>query len=169
MEKLIEILFKKHYKDIYTYLYSLCHNTSISEDLASEVFLEILKSIYSYKGKSDIKTWMFSIAKHKWYNYLKKNNKNADNNTFFEYYDIGIECIEDDFEKNIIINRINEILNDFDERTRQIVIKRIYGYSFYDISKIFGISENSARVIDFRAKERIRNILKKEELLWVKQ
>ena len=48
------------------------------------------------------------------------------------------------------------------ERTRHIVLMRIEGYSFYEIGARFGISENSARVIDFRAKAKIRKILKEE-------
>ena len=39
---------------------------------------------------------------------------------------------------------------------------RLEGYSFYEIGAAYGISESSARVIDFRAKAKIRNILKRE-------
>ena len=39
---------------------------------------------------------------------------------------------------------------------------RLEGYSFYEIGLKYNISESSARVIDFRAKSKIRNILKKE-------
>ena len=39
---------------------------------------------------------------------------------------------------------------------------RLAGYSFYEIGTKHGISENSARVIDFRTKTKIRQILKKE-------
>ena len=41
---------------------------------------------------------------------------------------------------------------------------RIEGYSFHEIGMKYGISESSARVIDFRAKEKIRKILKEEGL-----
>ena len=39
---------------------------------------------------------------------------------------------------------------------------RIAGFSFYEIGLKYGVSENSARVIDFRAKAKIRKILEKE-------
>ena len=48
------------------------------------------------------------------------------------------------------------------ERTRKIVLMRLEGYSFYEIGKKCGISESSARVVDFRTKAKIREILKKE-------
>lgn len=45
MKKLLVELFENYYKDIYTYLYSLCRDASLSEDLASEVFLEVVKPL----------------------------------------------------------------------------------------------------------------------------
>jgi RNA polymerase sigma-70 factor (ECF subfamily) len=39
------------------------------------------------------------------------------------------------------------------------------GVSYCEISEKIGISENSARVIDFRTKKWLKSILKKEELI----
>ena len=75
MKQLLAELFEHYYKDVYTYLYSLCHDASLSEDLASEVFLEVVKSISTFRGKSDIKTWIFSIARHRWFANLTKKNR----------------------------------------------------------------------------------------------
>lgn len=56
MRRLLEELFRTYHNDVYRYLYSLSHDTSISEDLASEVFLKVVKSIGTFRGESDIKT-----------------------------------------------------------------------------------------------------------------
>ena len=42
VQRLLEKLFHTYYKDIYRYLYSLTHDASLSEDLTSEVFLEVM-------------------------------------------------------------------------------------------------------------------------------
>jgi RNA polymerase sigma-70 factor (ECF subfamily) len=39
---------------------------------------------------------------------------------------------------------------------------RIEGFSYYEIAKRYEISESSARVINFRTKKKIRQILEKE-------
>ena len=52
-----------------------------------------------------------------------------------------------------------------DERTQKIISMRINGISYYEISKKIGISENSARVIDFRTKKWLKSVLEKEELI----
>ena len=45
------------------------------------------------------------------------------------------------------------------ERTARILQMRLEGYSYHEISLKCGISEASARVADFRGKEKIREIL----------
>ena len=60
------------------------------------------------------------------------------------------------------LDRIYHLLEQEPERTRNIVLMRLDGYSFYEIGQKYGISESSARVIDFRTKEKLRKILKKE-------
>ena len=62
MRQLLEAVFTAYYKDVYTYLYSLCRDASLAEDLAQEVFLEAVRSITSFRGDAEVKTWLFSIA-----------------------------------------------------------------------------------------------------------
>ncbi len=162
MQTLIKKLFHIYYKDVYAYLYSLTRSTSLSEDLASEVFLEVVKSIASFRSESDIKTWLFTIARRRWIAYLKKEKKEIQMETLLEFYEDKKQNVEKNYYQQVLLERIYELLNEEPERIRNIVLMRMQGYSYYEIGKMFDISENSARVIDFRAKTKIRNQLKKE-------
>ena len=174
MQRLLEKLFCNYYKEIYRYLYSLTHDTSLSEDLASDVFLEVVKSIASFRGEADIKTWMFSIARHKWMDYLRKKNRQVEFEVLSEL--VGEQAavednrarlsarkgIEEQYLEKELLERIGALLKEEPERTRNIVNLRLEGYSFYEIGKLQGITESSARVIYFRAKEKLRQRLEKE-------
>ena len=162
MRRLLEELFSKYYKDVYTYLYSLSRDASLSEDLAQEVFLEVVKSIATFRGESDIKTWLFSIARHKWYSYLRKHSHQIKNEALGDFLESNEKTLEERYQDEEIANRIYALLDLEPERTRSIVAMHLEGYSFYEIGVKHGISENSARVIDFRAKTKIRQTLKKE-------
>lgn len=170
IEALLKQLFTNHYKDVYCYLYHLTHDTSLSEDLTSEVFLEVVKSIASFRGESDVKTWLFSIARHKWFGYLRQKKRQVQTELLSEFYEHSLndeskeKTPEAQYNEKELRQRIYELLNLESERTKQIVLMRLDGFSFYEIGRRYGISENSARVIDFRAKAKIRQILKKEGL-----
>lgn len=69
----VQFLYQKYKNDVYAYLISLTHDKTLSEDLTSETFLGAIKSLSKYKGEADIKTWIFSIARFKWYEYIRKN------------------------------------------------------------------------------------------------
>ena len=162
MRRLLEELFSKYYKDVYTYLYSLSRDPSLSEDLAQEVFLEVVKSIATFRGESDIKTWLFSIARHKWYSYLRETSRQTNTEDLSEFMVSSEKTPEEQCQDEEVAKRIYALLDLEPERTRSIVAMRLEGYSFYEIGVKYGISENSARTIDFRAKIKIRQILKKE-------
>ena len=58
--------------------------------------------------------------------------------------------------------RVRQLLEREPPRTRRVVSMRLEGYSFYEIGLACGVSESSARVIDFRAKRRLRAALEQE-------
>ncbi len=162
MSKLLAELFETYYKDVYTYLYSMNHNASLSEDLASEVFLEVVKSISTFRGESDIKTWLFTIARRKWYAYLRKKNRQVPTQSIHDLYDTMELSTVDNSAAEEVTDIINHILMQEPKLTRQVVQMRLEGYSYYEISTKHQISEASARVIYFRAKAKIKKHFEKE-------
>ena len=162
MHGLLEKLFAVHYKDVYNYLYSLSHDASLSEELAQEVFLEVVKSITTFRGKANMKTWLFSIARNRWYSYLRRKNRQPEIESLTEFLPAVDQTPEEQYQRREMADRIYALLEQEPERTQRIVLMRLEGHSFYEIGQAVGISESSARVIDFRAKTKIRNILTKE-------
>lgn len=162
MRKLLEELFVVYYRDVYRYLYSLCHDASLSEELAAEVFVEVVKSIALFRGEADIRTWVFSIAHHRWLRYLRKREHTVSLEELTGELLAPGKPLEERYYEKKAAERIYELLNGEPERTRTIVLMRVEGYSFREIGVKLGISENSARVIEFRAKSKIRQTLKKE-------
>lgn len=160
MKELLAEIFEAYYTDVYTYLYSLCHDASLAEDLASEVFLSVVKSISSFRGESDIKTWLFTIARRKWFDHLRKREHQIPTQSIHELLDSAIPGTSDPQED--LHRLLEEILGSESKLTRAIVKMRLEGYSYYEISQAHHISENSARVVFFRAKAKIKKILERE-------
>ena len=147
-------------EDVFRYLVSLTHNPALSEDLLSEIFVIAIRRIGTYRGDASIKTWLFGIARNVWLQQLRRQNKDIDSSALFEIY--VTDGIEQAFIDKEIIKRINELLGEKDERTKQIIYMRAEGYAFAEIGKKLGISENSARVIEFRTKRWLKEKLLEE-------
>jgi RNA polymerase sigma-70 factor (ECF subfamily) len=161
--KQIEKLYLEHKHDIYNYLLSITHNPALSEDLLSETFVKAIYSIRNFKGNSSIKTWLFSIARHLWLQNLRKDKPTVEYSDLLELY--VTDSISDSLITKELAYRVQELLKKKDEKTQKIITMRVDGISYFEISEKIGISENSARVLDFRTKKWLKDILKKEELI----
>ena len=130
MQQLLKELFAVYYQDVYNYLYSLSHDAPLSEDLASDVFLEVVKSITNFRGESDIKTWLFAIARHKWFSYLRKKKRQVQTEALSEFYESSEKPPDAQCHDQELAGRIYDLLDAEPERTRSIVLLRIRGFSF---------------------------------------
>ncbi|MBE6113840.1 MAG: RNA polymerase sigma factor [Erysipelotrichaceae bacterium] len=162
MRELLSELFDRYYKDVYVYVYSLCHDTSLSEDLTSEVFLEVVRSIATFRRESDIKTWLFSIARHKWYAYLRSKSKEVKTMSIDDLYESSL--VKSSTQENIggLEDVIQSLVSSESKITQEVFQMRLEGYSYYEIGNKLGISESSARVVYFRIKNKIKKYLEKE-------
>ena len=163
---LLKKIYEEYKQDVFKYLVSLTHDTSLSEDLVSETFLGALKSLHKFKGESSIKTWLFSIARNKWYEYLRKEKFNISIDDLAYNYILSESDLDDVLIKRELYNKIINLLKSEPPRTEDIILMRIKGYSYFEIGKKHNISESSARVIDYRAKKKIKEILIKEEIVY---
>ncbi len=153
-------VYESYRQDIYYYLISLTKSQQLSEDLTSEVFVSAVKSFASFRGDSDIKTWLFSIARYKWFEHIRKEKKELLMTDRLADY---LRSYSANGEKdNEISERVLELLEQEKENVKTTLIMRAEGYSFYEIGAKLNISESSARVLDFRARKKIREILEKE-------
>ena len=162
MAREIKDLFEMYYQDIYRYLYSLCHDSFLAEDLAGEVFLEVLKSLGKFREESDVKTWLFSIARHRWMKYLRKQNRYPKVEMLSELLGDTKKIPEEVLLEKEITDRIKKLIDQEPDKSRGIFYMRMEGYSFYEIGRKYGVSESSARVMEFRLKTKVRRTLEKE-------
>ena len=163
MKDLLEKLFRTYRKEIYMYFYGLCHDMSVSEDLCSEVFLEAVRSITSFQGKSSVRTWLYAIARNRWYLYLRKKKTEIHSYTMNDILKEPVDLSQDEYP--YVQEWITQILSEESKTTKNVFHMRMGGYSFYEISKACHISESSARVIWHRIRTKLQQEYRKEENL----
>lgn len=158
----LEEIYKLYFRDVYKFIYGLSRNKTVAEDITSETFLKALKSIDTFKGESDVKVWLFQIAKYTYYSYLRQNKKETSIESIGEIEDkINIERIVFLSEESM---NIHKILHQLKEPYKEVFTLRVFGdLSFKQIGEVFRKSDNWACVTFYRAKEKIKEEMEKNK------
>lgn len=155
----IEELYEIYHKELYSYFLYLCNDESLSYDLLQDTFIQIIKSIHTFKQKSSIKTWIYAIARNVWKQYLKKQKKEVSFDPTLEH----LYIVEKDSIERANYEHILTRLEKKHKKAYDVVMFRLDGYSFYEIANHLQISESSARVLFHRGKHFLQQ--EKERLI----
>ena len=133
------------------------------EELAQETFCQAVSSIHRYDGSCKITTWLCAIAKNQYLSYLRKHPLHEDL-TDTEAELPHTPSAEQEALSSAGKMELLQCLHQFQEPYREVIYLRIFGnLSFREIGQIMGQSENWARVMFYRGKERLRKELNKHE------
>lgn len=150
----LEEIYKRYFKDVYLFVYSLSKDQHIAEDITSETFIKAIRALSSFKGDSDIKVWLFQIAKNTYYSYLRKNNRVVPTESFDE------ETDSTNIEKKVLDKdesaRVLKILDKLADPFKEVFTLRLFGeLSYKEIGEVFGKTDNWACVTYYRARKKI--------------
>lgn len=169
MEELFEAIYRDYFSRVYAFLFKLSKQSDIAEELTQETFYQAFISFHRFEGKCEIFTWLAAIAKHTYYKYLKKNRLGLDMIDFTELEKnltdesrLG-ENPADVCQRNIQREKVADTIKNLPPKYRDVVILRIYAdMPFSQIAAVMNITENSAKVIFFRAKKKLSEELNDE-------
>ncbi len=152
-----EEMYRQQYKGVFAFLYKLCGNFDLAEELTQETFFQAYRSYHRFKGESSEYTWLVSIAKHIYYKYLRKNKLSlVDCNLDFlaDRVESGLPTPEEAVDRKELIAILQQMVDKLPEKYKDVVLLRAYGdLPFKQVAAVLNISENSAKVIYFRAKK----------------
>ncbi|MEM1484466.1 sigma-70 family RNA polymerase sigma factor [Oscillospiraceae bacterium PP1C4] len=155
----IEKIYCSYSDDVYRYLFSMCRNPTVAEDLLQSTFLQVIRGITGFRNSSTLKTWIFTIARHEYFHWLKKNQPvlPLDENLPSK------ENMEGDCEHKDQVQQILDYIGALDEPLPSLMILRLTGgLSFGEIGAILGKTEVWARVTFMRSKYKLLQELKEE-------
>lgn len=152
----IEQIYKEYFETVKKYLFCLTKNNDTAEELTQETFYKAVTKIDTFKGNCKMSVWLCQIAKHLWYNELKKNKR------LKSIEDLEIVS-EDEIETKVIFNDdkldMYKRMQKLDDKTREVMYLRITGeLSFKEIATILNKTENWARVTFYRGKQKLKEV-----------
>lgn len=156
-----EILYRAHYRMVYSYALSLTHSESTAEDLTQDAFLRYLRTAHRFRGECSETTRLCGAVKNLWIDRLRKEGRLRP----FPEGDMpdggDLEARLADEDSALAVHRI---LHTLPEPYKEVFSLRVFGeLPFARIAALFGHTESWAKVTYSRARTKIRAALDAEE------
>ena len=150
-----EEIYHRYFKDVELYLLAICHDAHLAEELTAQVFFRALETLPQYRGDSDIRTWLCSIARNSYISHLRKLKPGISIDEL-EIPDPRQGIEEQIIDKDLAL-AVHRVLHELPEPYKEVFTLRVFGQlSFADIGHLFGKSQNWACVTYHRARSKIQ-------------
>src|SRR5687768_4552090 len=168
-----DTLITRYSGDIYSLLYRMTQDAEEAGDLTQETFLSALKSIRSFRGEAELKTWLFRIAlnhsrnRFRWWKRRKRNETVSLDKPLGEGTATISDTIADDGEtpeqavlrmelRRRLVGAVNALPEIFRET---IVLCDIEGLGYAEIAVALGINIGTVKSRLARGREQLRKRL----------
>ena len=156
-EEEFEKIYIRYFNDVFLFLKKLSKDESMAEEITSETFSKAMRSIYTFRGETDIRVWLCQIAKNCYFSHLKKqqNVVNIDDIDDIEFSD-NKDTIEEQILNRSDAMQIHLMIHNLAEPYKEVFMLRVFGeLSFKQIADIFQKTDNWACVTYHRARNKI--------------
>ena len=153
-----EQVYQTYFKSVYRYIRRLSGDEQLAEEITSETFVQVMRSIGSFRGDCDLRVWICQIAKNTYYTHLKKQNRIAalDEEAWLALADPAAP-VEERLDAKEDAQRIRALLHALPEPYKEVFMWRTLGeLSFAEIGALYGKTANWACVPYHRARQQIK-------------
>ena len=158
-----EKIFRENQDFIYRYLLKMCSNASLAEELTQETFFRAYMNLTGLRKEEKVTVWLCQIAKNTyfaWYNQQKKLQPLEET----EFSDTTPD-LANIFTQRELSSAAYTCLHKLDEPYKEVFMLCVFGgLSLKEISSLFGKSESWARVTFYRAKQKMMEGMKHNEM-----
>ncbi len=154
--KELEQLLKVYHKDAFYWARQCCHyDSEEAKEVLQIVYLKILEGKAKFGGKSNFKTWLFSVIRFTSIDSLKKKSS-------FESLDNLSLVDNDSFQENVI--HYEHLLEKLSERQHKVLLLSFYhGMPLSEIAEVMNLHIGTVRTHYERGKASLKQIIEKEQ------
>lgn len=145
--------------NIYRFALKHLRNEMSARDIVQETFTKVWIK-HEEVSFEKVKSYLFTTAYHAIIDWVKKDGRNGD----FEKVD---HTHSTSFSTSFDLQEIlNEALDRLPEIQKTVVLLRDYeGYNYNEIAEVTGLNESQVKVYIFRARQTLKEYLKRIELV----
>ena len=159
-KRALELLFTRHSARMYRFVLRITANACLSEDVVSEVFLDVWRRADRFHAKSQVSTWLFAIARNKALQALRsRSHERLDEQETATLVDAGSDP-EISLQQKSRGSIIRKCLSQLPPAQREIVdLVYYHEKSVAEVAQIVGIPAGTVKTRMFRARSRMAELL----------
>jgi len=167
-----EYLVNKFHRPMIAFMYRMCRNQALAEELAQEVFLRVYRSRKTYAAEAKFTTWLYRIATNLAVNHARDNKversgrmvsldePDEETGTPLDVADSALN-VEQQILRRERLAAIKKQVMALPEKQRAAVLMHKYqGMDYREIAAVLKLSESATKSLLFRAYEALRERLK---------
>lgn len=144
---------REHKSTVFTVCYMFSKDQSEVDDLFQEVLINLWKGFSSFRGQSDVRTWIYRVSLNTCISADRRKRRKRALPLLMDA-DLFSDSDEDTRQIDILHRRISR-LQPFD---RAIVLLWLENISYDEIGKIVGITAKNVSVRLFRIREQLKQM-----------
>lgn len=156
-KKSFEILVEKYTEDLINFIRKYVQRVDIAEDIAQDVFVYLLANRPKFDFKYELKTYLYTIARSRALNSIKKEKKYVSEDGNIEGYDNNnaFEQIEDNLDFNRALDRLPLNYKDV------LYLLEIEKLKYNEVCMILNKTLPQVKVTAYRARLKMKKELEK--------
>ncbi len=158
-------ILKMYHDSLIFFINGLVHQYETAEDLAADTFMELLVHKNRYRFKSSFKTYLFSIARHKAIDHIRRERRHptlssdAENAREIE----GFESIEDSVLMSEEKKRLHDLMETLPEDYKMYLhLRYLEELSAEEIMRIMKKNKKQMANLSHRAKKALEDVIGRE-------
>ncbi len=173
-DKTFEEEFLPHMKALYNFAFHLTFDEENANDLVQETYLKAYRFIDSYQKGTNSKAWLFKILKNEFINNYRKKSKQpnaVDFDSLLNYHEsddpqyVGSLDLRQEIFQNMMGDEVTIAVNKLPVEFKTIIILcDVEGFTYEELSKILDIPIGTVRSRLFRARNMLKEHLRKYAL-----
>jgi RNA polymerase sigma factor, sigma-70 family len=149
-------MLEKYKRVIYKVCYMYASDTAPLNDLYQETLLNLWRAYPSFRGDSQLATWIYRISLNTCISFLRKSKHQAEAITL----PVNLEVFDDDDDgdKSSRLCELYQLIQALNPLERALILLWLEERSYDDIAQIIGISKNNVGVRLSRIKDKLKKM-----------
>ncbi|MDO4485525.1 MAG: RNA polymerase sigma factor [Bacillota bacterium] len=170
--ELLEKIYSQYAEELRLYLYSLCRDTAVAEDLMQDVFVKALMSLRD--DHNNFRAWLYRVAHNICINYMKRNGREQLDSSG-DHITESIRRNKENDDREYKDDPLQKLLRREKQRNlframdrlpglqREVLVLMYFtGMRTAEVSEVLAINPQNVRVAAHRGRKELAKILEKE-------